>query len=304
MATLSFGLCACGAEAVVDDVKDQVSNVVQADDENVLAVKGGTNSNYPGITYEEAFESFFAYPTWKYFKGTQDGPDDDGDGEPDYTIDDIDVVEFTGNCTYSDVEVKALIQFELDNDAGTFKASYLSFNDVPQSSLMLNALLSTVFETYMENHGMSTETADADENTVTEDAGVEDEEDMVTEDTYIENDEESVDDEYDDALMYAGTYVSEDGTVIYFNAYSSVEDDEIGNVEIYIDGELYESQTVYLCSDRGGWSDWNYDAFYVIHLEYCDEYFGFYEQDGTIWMDYNGEERGYASLEMTEHYES
>jgi hypothetical protein len=292
MATLSLGLCACGAEAVVDDVKDQVSNVVQADDENVLAVKGGTPNSYPEITYGDAFENFFAYPTWKYFKGTQEGPDDDEDGEPDYTIDDIDVVEFTGNCTYSDVEVKALIQFVLDKDAGTFEATYLSFNDVPQSSLMLSGLLSTVFETYMEDHGMTTETADTAEN-------------MDAEDADVESAEESVYDEYDDALMYAGTYVSEDGTIIYFNAYSSVEDDEIGNVEIYYDGELYERQTVYLCSDWGDWSTWrNYDAFYVIHSEYCDEYFGFYEQDGTIWMDYDGEERTYESLEMTEHYES
>jgi hypothetical protein len=123
-------------------------------------VKSGTNNSYPGITYEEAFENFFAYPTWEYFKGTQDGPDDDGDGEPDYTIDDIDVVEFTGNCTYSDVEVKALVQFQLDIDAGTFEATYLSFNDVPQSSSMITELLSTVFETYMEDHDMSDGTAE------------------------------------------------------------------------------------------------------------------------------------------------
>ena len=59
-------------------------------------VKNGTNSNYPTVTYGEAFDEFFENPSWRYFTGTQDGPDDDGDGEPDYTKDDVDVIEFAG----------------------------------------------------------------------------------------------------------------------------------------------------------------------------------------------------------------
>lgn len=59
--TMCFSLCSCGAKATVDDVVDQVANVVQAEDENVLAVKNGTNSNYPEVTYGEAFEAFLNF---------------------------------------------------------------------------------------------------------------------------------------------------------------------------------------------------------------------------------------------------
>ncbi len=134
-------MMACGKK----DVSDQVTNVLQADDPNVLMVKNGHPTAYPDKNYGEAFGNFFKNPTWKYFKGTQEGPDDDGDGKPDFAIDDIDVVEFTGYCTYMDVEVKALIQFTLDKDEGTFEATYLSFNEVPQSTLMLYGLMSKVF---------------------------------------------------------------------------------------------------------------------------------------------------------------
>ena len=44
-------------------------------------MKGGTNVNYPGIIYGDAFENFFSSPTWKYFKGTQEGTDDNSDDE-------------------------------------------------------------------------------------------------------------------------------------------------------------------------------------------------------------------------------
>lgn len=142
-----------------DDIIDQTANIVQAVDENVLSVKNGTCSSYEGITYGEAFDSFFSLPTWKYFKGTQEGPDEDGDGKPDYTNDNIDVVEFTGSCMYSDVEVKARIQFTLDKENGTFDATYLAFNEVPQNMLMLNMLISKAFESGLEAKGI-TQSAD------------------------------------------------------------------------------------------------------------------------------------------------
>lgn len=146
-----------------DDVVDQVANVEQALDENVLMVKNGSPNTYPDKTYGETFDNFFGSPTWKYFVGTQDGPDDDGDGEPDYTKENVDVVEFTGYCMYKDVRVKALIQFELDKDAGTFEASYLSFNDVPQNGLTLAALLDTAFS----GEESDTEDTEVEEDTET-----------------------------------------------------------------------------------------------------------------------------------------
>lgn len=134
-------LAACGS----DDIEDQIANIIQAEDTHVLSVKDGTPNIYPGRTYGEAFEKFFGSPTWKYFIGTKEGADEDGDGEPDYTEDNVDIVEFTGYCTYQDVEVKALIQFTLSKNNDTFEATYLSFNDVPQNIFMLSALLEAVF---------------------------------------------------------------------------------------------------------------------------------------------------------------
>lgn len=300
---IAFALCsslwACGADAVIDDAVDQVSNVAQADNKNVLAVKGGTNSNYSGVTYGEAFEAFFGLPTWKYFKGTQEGPDDDGDGKPDYTEENIDVVEFTGTCTYQEVEVKALIQFTLDNENGIFNATYLSFNGVPQSSLMLSGLLSTVFETYMENNKVENNVSELetsnDENNSVEATNTADTEanDKNTDDTFL----------YDyETENYAGEYVGYSGYSISFSEYSSPEDDEIGIAEIYYDGELVSTQSVYICNDRGDWSDWDYDQFYVMYCDGYNEYLGFYETDGNQWVDYNGPEKNYDSLEMTEQY--
>lgn len=139
-------LCTGCEEASISDVTDQAMNIIQAEDENVLGIKNTIPSSYNNTTYGEAFESFFAYPAWKYFVGTQEGADENGDGQPDYTINNVDVVEFTGYCEYNNVEVKALIQFTMNKEDGIFEATYLSFNDVPQSYFMLTALLEKVFE--------------------------------------------------------------------------------------------------------------------------------------------------------------
>ncbi len=133
------------AEKVAEEVEDQARNVTDNQDSHVLGVKNGHPFEYPDRTYGEAFEDFFAFPTWKYFVGTKEGPDEDGDGKPDYEEKNVDIVEFTGYCTYLDTEVKALLQFTLDGEEDTFEATYLSFNDVPQNMLMLYGLLDTVF---------------------------------------------------------------------------------------------------------------------------------------------------------------
>ena len=139
--TTTISLCSCGT----DDITDQVTSIVQAEDEHIIGVKGGTPNAYPEKTYGEAFENFFGAPTWKYFVGTKEGVDEDGDGKPDYTEENVDIVEFTGYCMYHDVEVKALIQFTLSKEDDTFEATYLSFNDVPQNMFMLSALLEAAF---------------------------------------------------------------------------------------------------------------------------------------------------------------
>lgn len=126
-------LSACSG-AILDsaekELEDTISNVTNTDDKYVLMVKGGHRTNNPDLSYEEAFSSFFGTPRWKYFKG-EDGQD---------------VVEFIGDCTYQDVPVKARIQFVVDEEGGTFEATYLAFNEVPQNMLTLTVLISKAFE--------------------------------------------------------------------------------------------------------------------------------------------------------------
>lgn len=98
----------------------------------INAVKNGTRSDYPNVTYGEAFERYFANTNWRYFKSDTKK----------------NVVEFTGRCKYYDTEVTAKIQFILDLDNGSFDAEYLAFNDVPQNELTMWALISDVFEDY------------------------------------------------------------------------------------------------------------------------------------------------------------
>lgn len=166
VAVLCFSMVGCGKEETIN-VDKQIKNTIQPENENVLAVKRGHSSVYPDKTYGEAFENFFALPTWEYFVGTKEGPDDDGDGEPDYTEENIDIVEFTGDCTYKNVQVKVLLQFTLEKDSDNFTATYLSLNDVPQDNLTLMSLLETVFTDGEEDE----ETATLNEQINAEDSG-------------------------------------------------------------------------------------------------------------------------------------
>ena len=113
------------------ELEDTIANATDADNRYVQMVKGGYRTDNPNVTYEEAFTSFFGTPRWKYFEG-EDGRD---------------VVEFTGDCTYQEVPVKARIQFVVDEENGTFEATYLAFNEVPQDALTLAAVISKAFET-------------------------------------------------------------------------------------------------------------------------------------------------------------
>ena len=131
------------AENVAKHVSDQIENQKDANNENVLGVKNGYPENYPDCKYGDVFEEFFADPTWKYFKSTEDR----------------DIVEFTGYCTYMEQEVKARLQFVLNNNDNTFEASALSFNDVPQSKLITVTLITKAFSDYMKNHNMEDDAA-------------------------------------------------------------------------------------------------------------------------------------------------
>lgn len=121
--------------------EDKVTSFIQQENPYVNMVKGGTNSRFPDLTYEDAFQAFFANPTWTYFASET--------GE--------DVVEFTGDCTYQDISVKARLQFILDEEGGTFESGALSFNEVPQNQLITSALLEKAFTSFYEEDGGVTE---------------------------------------------------------------------------------------------------------------------------------------------------
>lgn len=118
---------------VKTEAKDQLANLTQSNNKYVQMVKNGSPVSYPNVTYDQAFGNFFASSTWKHLDGTK-------------------VVEFTGYCQYDGVDVKALIQFTVDEDSNTFECSYLSFNEVSQNMLQLLALIDQVFSEYENSH--------------------------------------------------------------------------------------------------------------------------------------------------------
>ncbi len=123
-----------GNSIAVQNVKkeavDAIANVADSGNKYVQMVKNGYRENNPDLTYDKAFSAFFGTPRWKYFEG---------DGGQN-------VVEFTGDCTYQDVPVKARLQFVVDEENGTFNAEYLAFNEVPQSLLIMASLIEKAFE--------------------------------------------------------------------------------------------------------------------------------------------------------------
>ena len=54
-------------EEIGQEIADQAANITDSEDKHVLMVKNGHPESYPETTYQEAFEKFFSYPTWKYF---------------------------------------------------------------------------------------------------------------------------------------------------------------------------------------------------------------------------------------------
>ena len=55
--------------------------------------------------------------------------------------------------------------------------------------------------------------------------------------------------------------------------------------------------------DPGDWEGWDYDNLYEIRCDGYSEYLGFYIQDGTYMLDYNGPTKNYDTLEMIEAFE-
>ena len=129
IALFCTGCSSSVADSIGKDMEDTLSDAKHAKNPYVQMVKQGHPNNYPNRTYDQAFSNFFANPQWKYFKSD----------------DHKDVVEFTGDCTYQNTPVKARIQFVVNEKAGTFETAYLAFNEVPQTNLLLAALIEKAF---------------------------------------------------------------------------------------------------------------------------------------------------------------
>ena len=108
-----------------------ISNNVGA----VLSVKEGSPDQFPNITYEEAFEEYFAQPTWENC-----GKDEDGN----------EVVKFTGICTYLESDAIAEVKFKIYEEQGHFVVSSIKING-EDMDLLGNALIMDVFEEYQNN---------------------------------------------------------------------------------------------------------------------------------------------------------
>ena len=76
---------------------------------------------------------------------------------------------------------------------------------------------------------------------------------------------------------------------------------KVGNAEIIHDGK---SENVLVKLYYYDPDVWDYDAVYAVEHNGTEEYFGFYEMDDQIMMDYFSEDEDFDVLVMTSHYES
>ena len=88
-------------------------------------VQGGKLATCPHVTVEQMANSFMGSPSW-----------DSGVSDTGQTF-----VNLSGEISYHDKKVQALIQFFVDEDNGTFQFNALEFNGEPQIEVMAIALL-------------------------------------------------------------------------------------------------------------------------------------------------------------------
>ncbi len=96
-----------------------------------------TNLEDSEYTYEEIFNDFFANPTWKHFT-SEDGQE---------------IVEFTGECTYDENEVKVTIQYLITNETETtleWELAYFDIDGESQDLSMFDGMVKTAIESYQQ----------------------------------------------------------------------------------------------------------------------------------------------------------
>lgn len=100
------------------------------DSAEVQMVKTGKLGTCPNKTVEEMVNGFMGNPSWESGVATT--------GQ--------EFVNIYGDITYYDKPVRALIQFVIYKDKGTFDLQAVEFNGVPQNALISMAVLQKMCE--------------------------------------------------------------------------------------------------------------------------------------------------------------
>ena len=153
-------------------------------------VKGLVFSNDYDIPIGEVMDDYLADEHWKYFKGSN--------GEK--------VVEVSGKMMYDGQEVTARLQFIVNDNGATMGA--FSLNDISQNKFARNIIISTMHDTYAEEHGI-VNTEEIEETVETEEV-VEPEEEEVEESETEETEETEEVDEFDPST-YVPDFENPDG---------------------------------------------------------------------------------------------
>ncbi|TDT79673.1 MULTISPECIES: hypothetical protein [Bacillus] len=176
-------------------VKEEVAIATTKDHKYVQKIKSSKLPNYDSMAIEEAFHKFFKNPKWKYFTSK----------------DNEEIVEFTGNCSYREQEVKAKVQFVINKDDNTFKLKALALNDISQNEIELKGMLHSIYG--MTNDNL--EQQEEPQNNNNNQQEIEKPEGSVKADSYFEEDKsiEEVAPPKPEGSVKADSYFEEDRNI-------------------------------------------------------------------------------------------
>ena len=104
-----------------------------SEDPTIQRIKDGTFNNCNKATIEYLVDNFFNSPSWTAIVAS--------DGSM--------YVNLTGEMTYDDVPVDALVQFTAPmNDNASFEINAFEMNDLPQNAFMVGALVTAMCNEY------------------------------------------------------------------------------------------------------------------------------------------------------------
>lgn len=114
----------------------------------VNTIYNGNFDDYPDVSVGKAFDSFFANPSWEYFKSE--------DGEH--------IVEFDGGAMLGDDNVLLEIQFEVDPSTNRFDIIWFGIDGESEDFSELYEWIDVVFENYYDTHNISNTNSNTSSN--------------------------------------------------------------------------------------------------------------------------------------------